>query len=144
MRWSHAAFLVGLTIEALACSDPTPSAGPILIEASRPTPREVGAVVTLTIRNLSGDRLQYSPCAARLERQGATGTWTIAYEYVTPCQALLESLRGRASRKTELTLPTELAPGSYRVRFPMIGALPDNGDPLVVAAQIGGTFVVEQ
>ena len=138
MRAARALPLGWLALGAVACSDPSSSAGPVLLEAHSPVYQN-GAVVELTIRNLSAERLQYSPCFPRLEQRGAGETWTTVHEDASPCPAVLEYMNGYASRVAQLSIPADLPTGTYRVRFPLIGATRDE-EPIVVAVQIGGVF----
>ncbi len=62
MRAARVLPLGWLALGAVACSDPNSSAGPVLLETHSPVYQN-GAVVELTIRNLSGERLQYSALA---------------------------------------------------------------------------------
>jgi len=138
MRAARALPLGWLTLGVVSCSDPSSSAGPVLLEAHSPEYQN-GAVVELTIRNLSAERLQYSACFPRLEKQGAAESWTTVHEDASPCPAVLEYMNGYTSRVAQLSLPGVLPAGTYRVRFPLIGATRDE-EPFVVAVQVGGAF----
>jgi hypothetical protein len=141
MRWSRLPIVVGLVLGLPACSDPSSSVGPVVLEAGAPL-YSAAAVVTLTVRNLSSDELQYSQCFPNLEEQGGDSTWRTIHEDASPCLGILEVLGGYATRVAQVRLPSDLAGGTYRVRFPMIGAPPDQHMPFVVAAQLGGDFGV--
>jgi hypothetical protein len=141
MRWSRQ-LVLGLALGVPACSDPSPSVGPVLLDAGARL-YSAGALVTLTVRNLSGDQLQYSQCFPNLEEQGGDGTWRTIHEDASPCLGIVDALDGYATRVAQVRLPSDLPSGTYRIRFPMIGASPDADAPFVAAAQLGGDFAVQ-
>jgi hypothetical protein len=142
MRWFGRLGLAGLLLAA-ACSEPNDSAGPVLIQVEEAV-HEEGSVVTASIKNLSSDHLQLSPCLFRLEQSGSDGSWRAAYEDSRPCPAELVILKGYATRPIQLGLPADLPTGVYRVRFPEIGRRGNGSEPFVVAMQVGGEFSVGQ
>jgi hypothetical protein len=135
--------LAGLVLGAAACSEPNDSAGPILIHAEEAVHQE-GSVVMASIKNLSSDALQFTPCSYRLEQPGNDGSWSAVYEDIRPCPAVLEFLKGYATRQIEVSLPADLPAGVYRVRFPEIGRRGNQSEPFVVATQVGGEFSAGQ
>jgi hypothetical protein len=141
MRWFGRLGLAGLVLSAAACSEPNDSAGPILIQVQEAV-HEVGSVVTASIKNLSSAELQFSPCFYRLEQSGSGGSWRAVYEDSRPCPAVLEFLKGYASRQIEIGLPADLPTGAYRARFPEVGRRGNGSEPFVVAMQVGGEFSV--
>jgi hypothetical protein len=141
MRWSPL-LLLGLAIGFPACSDPSPSAGPVALKAGRPLYR-AGEAVSLTVRNLSGNQLQYSQCFPNLEQQESGGMWRTIHVDASPCLGIVEELDGYGLRIAHVSLPNDLSAGIYRVRFPMIGTVPSKEEPFVVAAQTGGEFEVQ-
>jgi hypothetical protein len=141
MRWFREVALTGLVLAGLACSEPNGSTGPIGIRAEL-TGHDGGSFVMATIRSLSGERLQYSPCSYRIEHREADGSWSATYRDSRPCPAILQFLDGWTARAVEVGLPAELPAGFYRVRFPEIGR--DEGQDFTVAAQVGGEFSVRQ
>ncbi len=141
MRWFVAALCGG----ALACGDsvgPGSTSGPVRIEpaASAYPP---GASVSLTITNLSPERLTYSACFYHLERQAPGGEWHVVYQDETPCPAVLEYLEPFATRQTSVTLPHEAAIAPHRTRFPSIGARRGDEEAFIPAAQVGEGFLVQ-
>jgi hypothetical protein len=143
MRWFGRLGLAGLVLGAAACSEPNDSAGPILIQVEEAV-HEEGSVVTASIKNLSSDKLQFSPCFYRLEQSGSDGSWRAVYEDSRPCPAVLEFLKGYATRQIVVGLPADLPTGVYRVRFPEVGRRGNGSEPFVVAMQVGGEFSVGQ
>lgn len=140
MRWLLAALCSGV----LACLDGTgPStSGPVQIKSAA-TAYPAGTVATLTITNVSGQKLRYSPCFYHLEREAHDGKWQLVYRDQHPCPALLEFLDPWATRQTSLILPENLELATYRARFPSIGVRGGGEEPFVPAAQVGGSFVVQ-
>jgi len=143
MRSFHELGLAGLLLGAAACSGPNGSAGPIIIQANEAIHDE-GSFVMATIKSLSSEALQYSPCFYRIEEPGPDGSWREVYEDSRPCPAVLEFLKGHATRQIELSLPADLPAGSYRIRFPDIGRYGNEGEDFVIATQIGGEFSLGQ
>jgi hypothetical protein len=143
MRWFRELALTGLVLGGVACSEPNGSAGLIGIQAE-PAARDDGSFIMATIRNLSGERLRYSPCSYRIEHDEADGSWSAVYRDSSPCPAILQFLDGWTNRIVEVSLPAELPTGSYRVRFPEIGRSEDAGQAFTIAAQIGGEFSLLQ
>lgn len=141
MRWVWAALWGGL----LACEDsvgPGSTSGPVRIEpaASSYPP---GASVSLTITNLSFERLTYSACFYQLERQAPGGAWHVVYRDENPCPAVLEYLEPFATRQASVTLPQDAAIAPHRPRFPSIGAQRGDEEVFIPAAQVGDSFVVQ-
>ena len=140
MRWVLAALCAG----APACggtTEPGATSGPVAIEpAARAYPP--GASVSLAITNLSHERLTYSGCFYRLERQAAGGDWQVVYQSEDPCPAVLEYLEPFATRQTSVTLPLEAATAPHRARFPSIGARRGDEEIFIPAVQFGESFVV--
>jgi hypothetical protein len=99
--------------------------------------------VSLSITNLSRERLQYSGCFYRLERQRRPGAWQLVYQDQNPCPAVLEYLEPDESRQVSLTLPRDLDPAPHRARFPSIGAPSSDELEFIPAQQIGDSFVVQ-
>jgi hypothetical protein len=143
MRWLCELALTGLVLAGVACSEPNGSAGPISIQAEHAA-HDDGSFVMATIRSLSSERLQYSPCSYRIEHREADGSWSAAYLDTRPCPAVLQFLDGWTTHQVEVSLPAELPAGSYRVRFPEIGRSEDEGQAFTVAAQVGGEFSLIQ
>ncbi len=130
---------------ALACGDgsgPLPTLGPVRIEPAAHAYRP-GATVSLTITNLSRERLHYSGCFYRLERQGRAGAWHLAYQDQSPCPGEVAYLEPDESRQISLTLPPDLDPAPHRARFPSIGAPSSDELEFIPAQQIGDSFVVQ-
>ena len=141
MRWFGGLGLGALVLAAPACSEPNDSAGPIRIQVQEGL-HEEGSIVTASIKNLSNENLQITPCSYRLEQPANDGSWSAVYEDSRPCTALLAFLNGDATRQLEIGLPTDLPTGVYRVRFPEVGRRGNGSEPFVVATQLGGEFGV--
>jgi hypothetical protein len=143
MRWFRELALTGLVLGAVACTEPNGSAGPISIQAEQAV-NDYGSFVTAIIRNLSGERLRYSPCSYRIEHREPDSSGSEAYQDTRDCPAILQFLDGWATRQVELSLPADLPSGSYQIRFPGIGRSEDEGQAFTVAVQIGGEFSLSQ
>ena len=83
-----------------------------------------------TIRNTSGERLEYNLCQRRLERRVDRG-WISAFEWPTAggsCTAEARSLNAGQSINALFDIPTGIPSGTYRVVF--TGLLNDDRSPL--------------
>lgn len=72
-----------------------------------------------TIRNTSGERLEYNLCQRRLERR-VDRDWITAFEWPTAggsCTAEARSLNAGQSVNTFFDIPTGVPAGNYRVVF---------------------------
>ena len=141
MRWLLAALCSGV----LACLDgtgPGSASGTVHIKSAA-TAYQAGTAATVTITNVSGQKLRYSPCFYHLEQEAQDGKWQLVYRDQHPCPAVLEFLDPFATRETSLILPENLELATYRARFPEIGVRGGGKEPFVPAAQVGGRFVVQ-
>jgi len=141
MRWLLAALCGG----ALACGDsvgPGATSGPVRVEPAA-TAYTPGASVSLTITNLSPEKLTYSACSYHLERQARGGDWHIVYQEEDPCPAVLEYLEPFATRQTSVTLPHDAAIAPHRARFPRIGVRRGDEEAFILAEQIGEGFLIQ-
>jgi len=72
-----------------------------------------------TIKNVSGETLEYNLCPRRLERQ-ANKYWVVAFEWPTAgsaCTTEARRLAKGASVNTLFEIPTGVPTGTYRVVF---------------------------
>jgi len=72
-----------------------------------------------TIRNTSGERLEYNLCQRRLERR-VDGSWISAFEWPTAggsCTGEARSLNAGQSVNALFDIPTGIPAGTYRVVF---------------------------
>ena len=135
---------LALALLSLGCgstTEPAMTVGPIGIEADA-GPHRASETMAVTIANLSSQHLQFSVCGVQLELQDSDGRWRRVYQDPNPCQEILQFLDGYASRRVTISLPTALAAGSYRTRFPSIGRRIGDEEPFLVATQLGGAFLV--
>jgi hypothetical protein len=78
-----------------------------------------GNIGEATIRNSSGDRIEYNLCPRRLERQ-VDRNWVAAFEWPTSgsaCTAEARTLSPGSSVNTFFDIPTGIPAGTYRVVF---------------------------
>jgi hypothetical protein len=95
-----------------------------------------------TIRNVSGQSLQYNFCQRRLERQ-ENKYWIVAYEWPTAGGNCTTSTRTIARDDTETTLfeiPVGIPAGTYRLVFN--GLLDRKGRPVTPEQASSKTFQV--
>jgi hypothetical protein len=95
-----------------------------------------------TVRNVSGQDLQYNFCQRRLERQ-ANKYWVVAYEWPTAGGTCTTSTRTIAKDERESTLfeiPLGIPPGDYRLVFN--GLLDKKGRPVTPEQASSKTFEV--
>lgn len=84
----------------------------------------------ITVRNRSGDRLEYNLCQRRLERR-VDRSWITAFEWPTAggsCTTEARPLAEGQSVNTLFEIPTGIPTGTYRVVF--TGLLDQSGRPL--------------
>jgi hypothetical protein len=101
-----------------------------------------GSTGEATIRNVSGENLQYDFCERRLERQ-ENKYWIVAYEWPTAGGRCTTSSRTIAKGDTESTLfeiPVGVPSGSYRLVFR--GLLDKKGRPVSPEQSSSKTFQV--
>lgn len=113
--------LAGLALVLAACyhRDPTqPSALHLDITADRAS-YTAGSTATIAIRNLGGTDVGYNPCPSILQRE-VLGTWLVTGPSNVLCPAAIYVLTPGATATEEVGLPADLAPGRYRVYFPIL------------------------
>lgn len=89
-----------------------------------------GSTGEATIRNASGETLEYNLCQRRLERQ-VGNNWVVAFEWPTAggaCTSEARSLAKGASVNTFFDIPTGVPTGKYRVVFTNL--LGEDGKPV--------------
>lgn len=120
-----AATLLAACAEAPA--DPNPS--PLLDIIPDRSSYAAGEVVTVTIHNLSSERIYYSLCAQILERRSGGGWKKLDLGPFVTCDAAALHLDPGASGETQFRLRAGLSTGTYRIFYPDLVA-PDDVTPV--------------
>jgi len=97
-----------------------PSPSPLLDIIPDRARYAAGAVVTVTIHNLSAERIPYNLCAEVLERHSGGGWKKLDTGPAVTCDAALAYLDPGASLEVPYRLPGVVA-GTYRIFYPGLG-----------------------
>ena len=132
-------------LAACAESPANPSTSPFLDIIPDRATYAAGDLVTVTIHNLSAQRISYSLCAEILARRSGGGWKKLVSGPFTTCDAAILYLDAGASVETQYQLPGALFAGTYRIFYPGIVAPGDvtqvedhsSSRPFAVAFYIG-------
>jgi hypothetical protein len=110
-----------------ACSEgpiePNPS--PLLDIIPDRASYAAGDLVTVTIHNLSAERIYYTLCAEILERRSGGGWKRLDEGPFVTCDAAVLRLDPGASAETQYRLRVGLFAGTYRIFYPGLAPLGD-------------------
>jgi hypothetical protein len=124
---SSAALCGALLVTACSSAEAPPGVGsgnpapPVGLSAAVLTsPVEAGAAAEVRFVNNSTTTLTFNPCVRSLERR-ADAAWVPLPDDLRVCTAEVHYLRAGTEERRTTDVPTDIAPGEYRFRFPMVG-----------------------
>jgi hypothetical protein len=121
----RAIYLGGAALMA-ACTSATETQPQALVITPDQQAYAPGAAMTLSLHNTSDRQIAYNLCVHDVQRSGGSG-WVTVDHYPVPGAACTEELRILLAGETaqvSVQLPSEVAEGTYRVRFDDIGLYP--------------------